>query len=149
MDKAMTIFEKLRADHVVQRELAAKLLATHGDSEDRTRLFTELKREMLAHAKAEERFFYVPLIECDLTQEKARHSIAEHHEFDEFLEELTALEYSSPQWIRIATHMVERLRHHLNEEEHEIFQLAGKALNQKTKRTLAGDYLALMADERS
>ncbi|MES2604884.1 MAG: hemerythrin domain-containing protein [Pseudomonadota bacterium] len=145
----MTIFERLRADHAVQRELATKLLATHGDSDDRARLFGELKLEMLAHEKAEERYFYVPLIECDLTQERARHSIAEHHELDEFIEQLEETEFSSPGWLKIATHMVERLRHHLNEEEHEIFQLAGKALNQKSKRTLATEYVHLMEDERA
>jgi hypothetical protein len=144
----MTIFESLRADHEVMRDLADKLLATHGDSEARTRIYSALKQEMLAHEKAEERCFYVPLIAVDLTQEKARHSISEHHELDEYLEDLDALEFSSPAWLKLATHMVERLRHHLAEEEHEIFQLAGKALTEKSKKTLAHDYEALMQEER-
>lgn len=140
-----TIFESLRADHMIMRDLAEKLLATHGDSEARTRIYSTLKQEMLAHEKAEERCFYVPLIEYDLTQEKARHSIAEHHELDEYLEDLDALEFSSPAWLKLATHMVERLLHHLGEEEHEIFQVAGKVLPEKSKTSLAHDYTALMA----
>jgi hypothetical protein len=144
----MTIFESLRADHVIMRGLADKLLETHGDSEARARIFTALKLEMTAHEKAEERYFYVPLFESDLTQEKARHSVSEHHELDEYLEDLSAMEYSSPSWLKLATHMVERLRHHMDEEEHEIFQLAGKALTEKSKKTLASDYEALMLEER-
>ncbi len=144
----MTIFESLRADHLIMRDLADKLLATHGDSEARTRLYSALKQEMQAHEKAEERCFYVPLIEYDLTQEKARHSIAEHHELDEYLADLDALSFSSPAWLKLATHMVERLRHHMNEEEHEIFQLAGKALPEKAKVSLARDYAELMSEER-
>ena len=144
----MTIFESLRADHMIMRDLAEKLLATHGNSEARTRIYSALKQEMLAHEKAEERCFYVPLIEYDMTQEKARHSISEHHELDEYLEDLDALEFSSPSWLKLATHMVERLLHHMGEEEHEIFQVAGKVLPEKSKTTLARDYAALMAAER-
>jgi hypothetical protein len=142
------IFEDLRADHMIMRDLADKLLATHGDSESRTLLYGALKQEMMAHEKAEERCFYVPLIEHDLTQEMARHSIAEHHELDEYLEDLDALSFSSPAWLKLATHMVERLRHHMKEEEHEIFQLAGKALPEKAKVSLAREYRNLMAEER-
>ena len=144
----MTIFERLRADHMIMRDLANKLLETHGESDARLRLYTTLKLEMMAHEKAEERCFYVPLIEIDLTQEKARHSISEHHELDEYLEELDATAFSAPNWLKIAQHMVHRLRHHMDEEEHEIFQLAGKALPEKAKTTLASDYLALMQKER-
>jgi len=144
----MTIFESLRADHEVMRDLAEKLLATHGESEARIRIYSALKLEKLAHEKAEERCFYVPLIEVDLTQEKARHSISEHHELDEYLEELDSTELSSPAWLKTATNMVKRLRHHMDEEEHEIFQLAGKALTEKSKKSLAGDYQALMQQER-
>ena|SRR5688572_31210353 len=103
---------------------------------------------MLAHEKAEERCFYVPLFESDLTQEMARHSVSEHHELDEYLENLDAIEFSSPSWLKLATHMVERLRHHLDEEEHEIFQLAGKALPDRAKKSLATEYEALMQEER-
>lgn len=148
MAQQMTIFESLRADHMIMRDLAEKLLETHGDSEARTRIYSTLKLEMMAHEKAEERYFYVPLIENDLTQEIARHSISEHHELDEYLEDLDALSFSSPAWLKLATHMVERLRHHMNEEEHEFFQLAGKALPEKSKTSLARDYAALMMEER-
>jgi hemerythrin-like domain-containing protein len=144
----MTIFESLRADHMIMRDLAEKLLGTHGDSEARTLLYSALKQQMMAHEKAEERCFYVPLIEHDLTQEMARHSISEHHELDEYLEDLDALSFSSPAWLKLATHMVERLRHHMDEEEHEIFQLAGKALSEKAKTSLAREYAALMLEER-
>ena len=144
----MTIFERLRADHMIMRDLAEKLLATHGESDARLRIYSALKLEMLAHEKAEERCFYVPLIEIDLTQEKARHSISEHHELDEYLEDLDETAFSSPNWLKIATHMVHRLRHHMDEEEHEIFQLAGKALPEKSKKSLAADYQALMHKER-
>ena len=53
----MNIFEALRISHVTQRALADLLLQTAGDSSEKGSLFKELKRELKAHAAAEERFF--------------------------------------------------------------------------------------------
>lgn len=139
-DTGTTVFEALRADHDVQRELIEQLLETEGDSDERRELFSRLTEEMAAHADAEERCFYIPLMEDDLTQEKARHSVAEHHELDELIEELEELDRSSPQWLPKARQLGERLTHHLDEEEHEVFQLAGKALSDRAKLDLADDY---------
>ncbi|MEZ5022022.1 MAG: hemerythrin domain-containing protein [Chitinophagales bacterium] len=92
----MTIFENIRKDHDIQRDLADKLVKTSGDEKERRDLFSKLKKELQVHADAEERYFYVPLIEQDMTQEYARHGVAEHHEIDELIEKLEATEMSSP-----------------------------------------------------
>jgi len=97
-----TIFEALRSDHQIQRQLIDELLETSGESPKREELFTKLKRELAVHAMAEERHFYIPLMKDELTQEKARHSVAEHHELDEFIEELENTEMSSPAWLATA-----------------------------------------------
>lgn len=144
----MTIFEALRADHDKQRTLLDLLVKTHGDSEGRAELFAKLKAELDAHAAAEERFFYIPLIERDLTQEKARHSIAEHHEIDELIEALEAKDMSSPGWLVSAKKLQELVNHHLDEEEHEVFQMAGKALAATQKTQLAKSYQGEMARQR-
>lgn len=135
-----TIFEAIRADHDTQRRLIELLEKTEGDSEGRRELWDRLKAELEAHAGAEERHFYIPLMEHDLTQEHARHSIAEHHELDEAVAELDATLMSSPQWLRLAKELGERLRHHLDEEEAEIFPVAGKALSDAEKDELAEHY---------
>ncbi|WP_230969820.1 hemerythrin domain-containing protein [Nitrogeniibacter aestuarii] len=136
----MNIFEALREDHDTQRELADALIQTHGDSDKRDALFTRLKNELSAHADAEERHFYVPLMQHDLTQEKSRHSVAEHHELDELVEMLETTDASSPAWLVTAKKLHHKVFHHLAEEEHEVFQLAGKALSETQKESLAGAY---------
>lgn len=145
----MTIFESLRADHETQRTLADLLTKTHGDSDGRNELFERLKRELEAHAGAEERFFYVPLMEHDLTQEKARHSVAEHKELDDLVEQLEGYDMSGPQWIQTAEKLAHLLTHHLDEEEQEVFQLAGKALSDDEKSSLADEYAADMRRRRA
>ena len=145
----MNIFEALRKDHEIQRDLIKRLLETEGDSDDRKRIFLQLKEELENHAKAEEQHFYVPLMEKDLTQEKARHSVAEHHELDELIEELESTDMSSPGWLATAKTLGERLIHHLDEEEQEVFQMAGKALKEQQKDQLANGYQDKMEEERS
>ncbi|MFL3652133.1 MAG: hemerythrin domain-containing protein [Pseudoalteromonas sp.] len=136
----MNIFEALRHDHDKQRKLVDALIQTHGDTTERHALMNELKTELEDHAKFEERFFYNPLMCDDLTQEKARHSVAEHHEIDELVEQLEDTKMSSSTWLKTAKKLNELVHHHLSEEEREVFQLAGKALTEDQKETLAKRY---------
>jgi len=136
----MNIFEALRHDHDKQRELVDALIQTHGDTQQRHKLMDELKTELENHAKFEERYFYNPLMFDDLTHEKARHSVAEHHEIDELIEQLEDTEMSSSAWLVTAKKLHHLVHHHLSEEEHEVFQLAGKALTEGQKESLAKRY---------
>jgi hypothetical protein len=140
----MNIFDALRADHEKQRYLLDCLIDTQGDSIKRQTLFRKIKSELSLHAIAEERFFYIPLIQHDMTQEKSRHAIAEHHELDEIIEKLDQTDYSSSAWLIEAKNLHHRLNHHLYDEEHQIFQLAGKVLTEKQKVTLGKDYMEKM-----
>ena len=143
-----TIFEALRADHEIQRDLADRLIDTNGASDDRRELFARLRTELAAHAAAEERAFYVPLIQDDRSQEKARHSVAEHHEMDELVERLEGYELGASQWLITAKELHHKVHHHLDEEEREVFQLAGKVLAESAKTALAADYEAEMDEQR-
>lgn len=112
----MNVFDDLRKDHDLQRELAN------------------------ANAHAEERHFYVPLMQHDLTQEKSRHGVAEHHALDELVEALASTDDSSRARLATARQLRHKAFHHLEEEEHEVFQLAGNALTDSRKDALAGAY---------
>ena len=137
----MNIFEALRSDHETQRDLIDRLVQTEGDSDERRELFARLTTELEAHAGAEERYFYVPLMEHDETQDKARHSVSEHKELDDFVEQLEGYEMTAPQWLQTAKELAHRLTHHLDEEEHEVFQMAGKVLTEHDKQAYAEGYL--------
>ena len=76
----------------------------------------------------------------DLTQEMARHSVHEHHEIDELIETLGETDMTAPKWLQTAEKLKEMLIHHLDEEEQEVFQQAGKALQQEEKEKLAQQF---------
>lgn len=138
----MNIFEALRQSHEIQRDLARQLTQTSGDSPERRAIFEQLKNELFAHAVAEDRYFYIPLMMTDSGLNITRHALAEHHEMDELLEQLTETEMSNTGWLAIAKQLSDKVHHHLKEEEHGFFQQAGKILSEQQKQSLAKQYLA-------
>lgn len=136
----MNIFEALRESHDRQRSYADALIQTSGDTPERVEAYKRLKSELQAHATAEERHFYMPLMEFDNGVDLSRHAISEHHEMDEMMEALDATEMSSPSWLATAKKLSEKVHHHLKEEEQKFFQMAGKLLDDQQKETLAGEY---------
>ena len=138
----MNIFEALRQSHEIQRDLARQLTQTSGDSPERRAIFDQLKNELFAHAVAEDRYFYIPLMMTDAGLNITRHALAEHHQMDELLEQLTETEMSNTGWLAIAKQLSDKVHHHLKEEEHGFFQQAGKILSEQQKQSLAKQYLA-------
>lgn len=136
----MNIFEALRESHDRQRSYAKTLIETSGDTPERVEAYKQLKAELQAHETAEERHFYIPLMEFDNGVDLSRHAISEHHEMDEMMEELDETEMSSPAWLVIAKKLSDKVHHHLKEEEQKFFQMAGKLLDEKQKEQLAGQY---------
>ena len=136
----MNIFEALRESHDRQRRYADALIQTRGDTPERVEAYKRLKSELQAHATAEERHFYIPLMDFDNGVDLSRHAISEHHEMDEMMEALDATEMSSPSWLATAKKLSEKVHHHLKEEEQKFFQMAGKLLDDQQKETLAGEY---------
>ena len=53
LEHRMNIFEALRESHVIQRNLAERLLQTSGDTPERRELFERLKNELFAQAALE------------------------------------------------------------------------------------------------
>nr|WP_217450535.1 hemerythrin domain-containing protein [Pseudomonas lini] len=130
----------MRESHDRQRRYADALIQTSGDTPERVEAYKRLKSELQAHATAEERHFYMPLMAFDNGVDLSRHAISEHHEMDEMMEALDATEMSSPSWLATAKKLSEKVHHHLKEEEQKFFQMAGKLLDDQQKETLAGQY---------
>lgn len=145
----MNIFEALRQSHELQRSLSARLLETRGDTPERHDLFAALKQELAVHALAEDRHFYIPLMQHDEGMDLSRHAIAEHHQIDELVEALETTDASSPAWLPLARKLTHKVEHHLKEEEHRFFQMAGKLLSETQKTALADAYVTEYASAKA
>ena len=140
-NRAMTIFQALLVSHETQRELSARVLESQ-PMEERQRVFEELKRELAAHETAEERCFYVPLMQYDEGMDLSRHAIAEHHEMDEMVEHLEKLDPHAAEWQECMRKLCHKIDHHLKEEEEKFFPQAGEVLSEEQKQELGDAYLA-------
>jgi hemerythrin-like domain-containing protein len=136
----MDIFEALLKSHELQRSMAKRLLSDIGDAAQRARDFEQLKAELAAHETAEERAFYIPLLEHDDAVEGARHGIAEHHQMDEMVECIDKVEAGSAEWLQQLGALVHKLEHHLKEEEERWFPLARKVLSRREQKDLGEPY---------
>lgn len=137
----MSIYDELRASHTKQRRLCSSMVRTLAKNpEKREALFRELRTELAAHAAAEERYLYVPILMYDMGLNSARHALSEHHEMDELVEDLQALSPSGEAWGAKASELAHKVRHHLKEEETKFFQVSGKLLSATQKLRLAEQY---------
>ncbi|MFZ5550447.1 MAG: hemerythrin domain-containing protein [Pseudomonadota bacterium] len=135
------IYEELRASHTRQRQLCNSLVRTQAKNPaKRQALFRELRIELAAHAAAEERYLYVPILMFDMGLNSARHALSEHHAMDELVEDLHKLDPSGEAWGAKASELAHKVRHHLKEEETKFFQVSGKLLTPKQKTQLARQY---------
>ena len=142
MDMPQTIFQALLVSHATQRELCARLLASKPATPECQRVFEELKAELAAHATAEERCFYVPLMQHDEGMDLSRHAIHEHHLMDEMVESLEEMDPHAAEWQECSRKLCERVEHHLGEEEQKFFPQAGEVLSEEQKFELARAYEA-------
>lgn len=130
------IFDALKQDHDQHRLLLEKLTDAKGEDERRTKLFDQFRVEVTAHAAAEEETLYATMLSRPDLREDAQHSVSEHKEIDDYLDELKDLEAGSDQWEAIFEKMKKRYLHHIEEEEEEMFPDAAKELSSKEEDAL-------------
>lgn len=143
----MNIYERLKQDHQTQRGLMDKIVTTSGDTEERESLFEKFKSEATAHAAAEEETFYSTLIEKPDGQEKARHSVSEHKEADDLIQELDDMDMGSGGWLQKFKKLKDEMEHHMDEEEKEVFSLAQDLIDSNTAQQLADKFEQRKAQE--
>ena len=136
----MTLFELIHDSHEIQRTLCRRLIATRSDAALRQALFLQLKVELEAHAAAEERYLYVPLLMTDPGLSSSRHALSEHHEIEELCDDLSVADKASAEWLFTAKELGHLVRHHLKEEETKFFKVAGRILSDPQKALLARRY---------
>ncbi|ABC63095.1 hemerythrin domain-containing protein [Erythrobacter litoralis] len=134
------IFKRLKADHERHRALLDKIGDTSGDSEERRQLLEEFTKEVKSHAAAEEQSIYADMLENPETTDETRHSVAEHHELDELLNDLAATDMSSSAWLQKFKKLDHEYRHHIDEEEEDHFPDFDEHLSESDKKELGAEF---------
>lgn len=132
-----SIFDRLKQDHNQHRELIKKLVEARGEPDRREKLFEQFKVEITAHAAAEEETLYSTMLANPDLREDAQHSVSEHKELDDYLEELEKLPFESAEWEAVFGKLKKRYLHHIEEEEEEMFPDAAEELSDADEKKLA------------
>ena len=120
----------LKADHRKVEELFKKLEATTERAvKTRTELFEKLNEELTVHALAEEAVLYPENKEIKETRDLGFEAVEEHHVVKILLAELSALSPDTEEWTAKLAVLQENVKHHVKEEETEIFPKTKKALS--------------------
>jgi hemerythrin-like domain-containing protein len=125
----------LRKDHDEVKELLKQ--ASDAETTEKQELFTKIKAELEVHETIEEEIFYPALKEHPKTKELALEGYEEHDVVDYVMSELAALSPQDETWDAKFKVMEENLKHHINEEEREMFEQAKKVFSDDELEELA------------
>jgi len=130
----MDIFTRLKNDHDWQRELGDRIVMTLVPSETRRHLYSAFRREVEAHAEAEEQSFYAALIEHLQGQCTVRYSLVDHEDCIDLLNKLENFDMDNSEWMETFLHLRQSWEIHINEEETTVFDCARSLLSQRQLR---------------
>lgn len=118
---ATDIFARLKEDHDSHRALLEQMSQTQGETAERKDLLEKFTLEVKSHASAEEQALYSTMLRKPVTTDETRHSVAEHHEIEEMLNDLAATDMSSSAWMAKFKQLRHDYLHHIDEEEEDHF----------------------------
>lgn len=123
----------LKQDHKAVEGLFKRFeKATRQGGEDRSALVDEIIKELAVHAAIEEQVFYPSVrAEVDETNDVVLESLEEHHVVKLTLSELEGMPEDHERFTAKVTVLMESVRHHVAEEEVELFPKVRDALGGK------------------
>ena len=142
------IYTAIKDDHDRHRRLLERLLDTSGDSHDRKDAWATFYEDVKAHAAAEEETFYSKLISKTWGQDAARHSVHEHQQLDDLMEDLNRMDMSEGAWLTKFKTLKHDYEHHMEEEENEVFARAREVISEDEIAGFGERFAQRKKDER-
>ncbi|MCO1595429.1 hemerythrin domain-containing protein [Micromonospora sp. RHAY321] len=138
------VIDILTADHREVETLFVELETRQGTPEHRRQLVDVVIAELVRHAVAEETYVY-PLARKALPDgdEIAEHEITEHADAERTMKDLEALDPSDPRFDELLAHLTSTIRHHVEDEESELFPRLRAAVAGEELAELAGKVTAI------
>jgi hemerythrin superfamily protein len=134
------VFRKLSQEH---GELTALLVRVKksSDPEVRQHLFPDIRRELLAHEKAEQEVVYPAFRRySELVQIADAHQV-DSGQIEQIVKELSAIDYADASWGRMFDRLADLVMHHADQEENEYFPKASRIMGDDEPNVLEKQYL--------
>jgi hemerythrin-like domain-containing protein len=131
---ALTLLEE---DHRTVKALLDELEpTTERGVKTRTELFDRIRSELTVHETIEEEIFYPSLKEHPRARDIVLEGFEEHHVVDRLMGELGSTPVDDETWGAKAKVMIENIRHHIEEEEGDMFDKARQVFDPDELRQL-------------
>src|SRR5215213_8611635 len=139
-DQQRDVIEVLEHDHREVEEMFAELESLRGaateETKSRRKAVTEqVTIELVRHSVAEEVLVY-PQVEDKVSEEEVEHARKEHAEAEETLARLEKLDADDPGFDDELATLMEEIRHHIEDEEGEMFKHMRESIDQDELRKL-------------
>lgn len=133
------VVDVLTADHREVEALFVELESRRGTPEHRRQLADVVIAELVRHAVAEEMYVY-PAARKALPDgdQVAEHEISEHSDAERTMKELESLDPSEPRFDEVLAHLTRTIRHHVKDEESDLFPRLRAAVAREEMVELAG-----------
>ena len=134
--------QMLKDDHKTVDDLFKRYEeAGDGAVEEKRTIRDRVVKELSIHAHIEEVVFYPATREArGETEELVEEALQEHAQAKQALQQLASLEPDDPQFDQLMTQLIQDVRHHVEEEENEMFPKVNEALSPQDLSDL-GDQL--------
>ena len=132
------IFTTLAEEHAAVKVLLNRLQREPGK---RNALWPEIRRELLAHERAELRELFPLMHDHDDTRELAEHHAEEAQEMEGLIAQIEDVG-DHVEWRDLFATLMRKIFHHTYDEEHRMFPRAQQALGDGTARDLDSRYRA-------
>jgi hemerythrin-like domain-containing protein len=139
----MNITELLKEDH---REVESLISQLEGSADHET--FGKIKNALKMHTKIEEEILYPAMEDFDETEELIDESYQEHDDVDRLLVEMSGTEPQSEDFQDLLAQLKDSIKHHVEEEENELFSNAESLLGAETLEEM-GNKAEQMKNESS
>ena len=134
----MLIYEALKNDHKKVKQLLNELVHLNEDASNRrTELISEIRDELIPHARAEEAVFYNSLRAIDSAKDIIMHGYQEHIEAETALRMLQVRDKIDVEWRYTANKLRDSINHHIDEEENKIFTVAQQLFTKQEAEVMA------------
>ncbi len=133
------VVDVLSADHREVEAIFVELESRQGTPEHRRQLADVMIAELIRHAIAEEAYVY-PTARKALPDgdQVADHEISEHADAERTMKELESLDPSDPRFDQLLAHLTSTIRHHIQDEEGDLFPRLRAAVAREEMVELAG-----------
>ena len=141
-DQQRDVIEVLEHDHREVEDMFQELESLRGASTDeqkarRKELTEDVTIELVRHSVAEEVIVY-PQVESKVGKEEVDHAREEHKEAEETLQKLEKLDCDDPGFDDALAELMKEIRHHIEDEEGEMFAHMRQTMDDEALRKLGG-----------